>query len=246
MLEVKNIWFSYKTWDKFVLQDISFTAEDGEIIGVLGANGVGKTTLLKILAGLLPATPLEMKEKGSICIDGADIRERLEEIAFISEAESCFRELTPKAFGSFLQDFYPQFDMAYYEKMLRFFKLEEKPIKHLSKGQRAKVEVAAGLAKRAKYIIMDEPFMGKDIFTRQDFMRTLSGGLTGEETILITTHQIDEIENFIDRALLLQDGKIVADITMDELREQGKTLAGMMKEVCGYEEGLPDLLTESE
>ena len=242
MLEAKNIWFSYKQWDKFVLEDISFTAEDGEIIGVLGANGVGKTTLLKILAGLLP--PRE--EMGRISVDGADIRERLEEIAFISEAESCFRDLTPKEFGRFLQDFYPRFDMAYYEKMLQFFRLEEKPIKHLSKGQRAKAEVAAGMAKRTKYIIMDEPFMGKDIFTRQDFMQALSGSLTGEETIFITTHEIDEIENFIDRALLLHEGKIAADITMDALRQEGKTLAGLMKEVCGYQQDLAELLRETE
>ena len=246
MLEAKNIWFSYKAWDKFVLENISFTAKDGEIIGVLGANGAGKTTLLKILAGLLPPTKLEFDGAGMVSIDGAAVREKLEEIAFISEAETCFRELTPKAFGSFLQDFYPRFDMVYYERLLQFFRLEEKPIKTLSKGQRAKAEVAAGLAKRTKYIIMDEPFMGKDIFTRQDFMRTLSGGLTGEETILITTHQIDEIENFIDRALLLHEGKITADVTMDELREQGKTLAGLMKEICGYEEAFPDLLTEKE
>lgn len=245
MLEAKNIWFSYKPWDRFVLEDISFSAEDGEIIGVLGANGAGKTTLLKILAGLLPPTGA-VGEAGSVCMDGEDVREKLEEIAFISEAETCFRDLTPKQFGIFLKDFYPHFDMAYYERMLQFFRLEEKPIKNLSKGQRAKAEVAAGLAKRTKYIIMDEPFMGKDIFTRQDFMRTLSGGLTGEETILITTHQIDEIENFIDRALLLHEGKIAADITMDALREQGKTLAGLMKEVCGYKEGFPDLLTETE
>lgn len=242
MLEAKNIWFSYKPWDKFVLEDISFTAEDGEIIGVLGANGAGKTTLLKILAGLLPPR----NEMGRVSVDGADVRERLGEIAFISEAESCFRDLTPKEFGCFLQDFYPKFDMAYYEKMLQFFRLEEKPIRHLSKGQRAKVEVAAGMAKRTKYIIMDEPFMGKDIFTRQDFMQALSGSLTGEETIFITTHEIEEIENFIDRALLLHNGEIAADITMDDLRQQGKTLAGLMKEVCGYQNDFTELLTEKE
>lgn len=246
MLEAKNIWFSYKQWDRFVLEGISFTAKDGEIIGVLGANGVGKTTLLKILAGLLPPRQLESGEKGSISVDGADVRERLGDIAFISEAESCFRDLTPKEFGCFLQDFYPKFDMAYYERMLQFFRLEEKPIRHLSKGQRAKVEVAAGMAKRTKYIIMDEPFMGKDIFTRQDFMQALSGSLTGEETIFITTHEIEEIENFIDRALLLHDGKIAADITMDDLRQQGKTLAGLMKEVCGYQQDLTELLRETE
>ncbi|MBQ9091327.1 MAG: hypothetical protein IJY52_03545 [Anaerotignum sp.] len=75
------------------------------------------------------------------------------------------------------------------------------------------------------------------MFTRQDFMQALAGSLTGEETIFITTHEIDEIENFIDRALILKDGGIVADVLMDDLRAQGKSLTGLMKEVTGYQEG---------
>lgn len=240
MIEVKNIWFSYETWDKYVLQDISFTVEQGEIVGVLGANGVGKTTLLKILAGLLPP---KMGEENGVWIDGVPVGEKSGEIAFISEAGSYLKDLTPKEFGEFLADFYPDFDRVYYEKLLRFFQLEEKPIKKMSKGQKAKVEVAAGMAKKTKILIMDEPFIGKDMFTRQDFMQALAGSLTGEETIFITTHEIDEIENFIDRAIILKDCKIAADVQMDELREQGKSLSGLMKEVTGYKEGnFTDLL----
>ena len=234
MIEVKNIWFSYETWDKYVLQDISFTVEQGEIVGVLGANGVGKTTLLKILAGLLPP---KMGEENGVWIDGVPVGEKSGEIAFISEAGSYLKDLTPKEFGEFLADFYPDFDRVYYEKLLRFFQLEEKPIKKMSKGQKAKAEVAAGMAKKTKILIMDEPFIGKDMFTRQDFMQALAGSLTGEETIFITTHEIDEIENFIDRAIILKDCKIAADVQMDELREQGKSLSGLMKEVTGYKEG---------
>lgn len=242
MIEVKNIWFSYETWDKYVLQDISFTVEQGEIVGVLGANGVGKTTLLKILAGLLQTKT--GKEGNGVFIDGVPVREKSGDIAFISEAGSYLKDLTPKEFGAFLADFYPDFDMAYYEKLLRFFQLEEKPIKKMSKGQRAKAEVAAGMAKKTKILIMDEPFIGKDMFTRQDFMQALAGSLTGEETIFITTHEIDEIENFIDRAIILKDCEIAADVQMDDLRQQGKSLSGLMKEVTGYKEGnFTDLLT---
>lgn len=242
MIEVKNIWFSYETWDKYVLQDISFTVKQGEIVGVLGANGVGKTTLLKILAGLLQRRMGE--EESGVFIDGVPVREKSGDIAFISEAGSYLKDLTPKEFGAFLADFYPDFDMAYYEKLLRFFQLEEKPIKKMSKGQKAKAEVAAGMAKKTKILIMDEPFIGKDMFTRQDFMQALAGSLTGEETIFITTHEIDEIENFIDRAIILKDCEIAADVQMDDLRQQGKSLSGLMKEVTGYKEGnFTDLLT---
>lgn len=236
MVEVKNVKFSYVSWDDYTLKDISFTVPDGQIVGVLGANGVGKTTLLKLLAGLLQPRKNEEGESG-IFFDGKTIEETYGDIAFISEAGSYFKELTPMQFGEFLQDFYPNFDMEYYKKLLSFFQLENKPIKQMSKGQKAKAEVAAGMAKKTKYIIMDEPFIGKDMFTRQDFMQALAGSLTGGETIFITTHEIDEIENFIDRALILKDNTIAADVMMDDLRQKGKSLTGLLKEVSGYQDG---------
>lgn len=127
--------------------------------------------------------------------------------------------------------------MAYYEKLLHFFGLEEKPIKKMSKGQKAKAEVAAGMAKKAHILIMDEPFIGKDMFTRQDFMQALAGSLTGEETIFITTHEIDEIENFIDRALILKNGRNCGRCTDGAFAAENKSLQSLMKEVTGYKEG---------
>lgn len=230
MVEVKDLKFSYLV-GMDILKEVSFQVETGEIVGVLGANGVGKSTLLKLLAGIL--TP----RGGSISIEGKPVQESYGKVAYISEAGSYFKDLTPKEFGAFLLDFFPDFDVSYYEKLVAYFQLEDKPIKNMSKGQKAKAEVAAGMAKRAKYMIMDEPFIGKDMFTRQDFMQALAGSLTGEETIFITTHEIDEIENFIDRALIIHDKVIVADVTMDELRQQGKSLTNFMKEITGYQDG---------
>ena len=230
MVEVRDLKFSYLV-GMDILKEVSFQVETGEIVGVLGANGVGKSTLLKLLAGIL--TP----RSGSISIEGKPVQESYGKVAYISEAGSYFKDLTPKEFGAFLLDFFPDFDVSYYEKLVAYFQLEDKLIKNMSKGQKAKAEVAAGMAKRAKYMIMDEPFIGKDMFTRQDFMQALAGSLTGEETIFITTHEIDEIENFIDRALIIHDKVIVADVTMDELRQQGKSLTNFMKEITGYQDG---------
>lgn len=239
MVEGKDVRFYYAVGEN-ILNGISFRAEKGEIIGVLGANGVGKSTLLKLLCGIL--TP----RSGEITIEGKPVAEMQGQIAFISEAGSFLKELTPQQYGAFLQDFFPSFDMAYYEKLLDFFQLEKKPIRKMSKGQRAKAEVAAGMAKHTPYLVMDEPFIGKDMFTRQDFMQALAGSLTGEETIFITTHEIDEIEHFIDRAWILRDGTIAADITMDALRSAGKSLPELMKEQMGYQAGGFHRLLEEE
>ena len=235
MVEVKDLKFSYESWDAYILNEVSFIVPDGQIVGILGANGVGKTTLLKLLAGLLQ--PKKDENGPVITYDGKSVQDTYGNISFISEAGSYFKDHTPLEFGQFLADFYADFDMEYYQRLLTFFQLENKPIKKMSKGQKAKAEVAAGMAKKTKYIIMDEPFIGKDMFTRQDFMQALAGSLTGEETIFITTHEIDEIENFIDRALILKDNTIAADVMMDDLRQEGKSLTGLLKEVSGYQDG---------
>lgn len=231
MVEIKNLYFTYPNF-KTVLEDISFSVPTGQIVALLGANGSGKTTLLKLVAGLLSPDG----DGQQITLDGNTPQKISGKIAFISEAGTYFNDLTPKTFGDFLQDFFPNFDRAYFEMLLDFFHLEERPIKKMSKGQKAKVEIAAGMAKRTPYIIMDEPFVGKDMFTRQDFMQALAGTLTGEETIFITTHEINEIENFVDRVIILKESHIAIDITLDELRLQGKTIQELMKETIGYEE----------
>lgn len=241
MVEVKGMCFGYTDYE-WVLEDISFQVPTGEIVAVLGENGAGKTTLLKLLAGLL-------QERGKTChisFDGKSPLEMVGQIAFITEAGSYFNDLTPKKYGNFLSDFFLGFDRAYYDMLLEFFQIKEQQHKKMSKGQKAKVEVAAGMAKRAPYIIMDEPFVGKDMFTRQDFMQALAGTLTGEETIFITTHEIDEIENFVDRVIILKDNKIAADTTIDMLRQEGKTVADLMKETVGYQENSFYTLLEKE
>lgn len=230
MVEIKNLYFTYANF-KRVLENVSFIVPTGQIVAILGANGAGKTTLLKLIAGLMkPDNHMEIK------IDEQTPQEMAGKIAFISEAGTYFNDLTPKEYGDFSQDFFPSFDRPYFDMLLEFFHLEDRPIKKMSKGQRAKVEIAAGMAKRTPYIIMDEPFVGKDMFTRQDFMQALSGTLSGEETIFITTHEINEIENFVDRVIILKENTLAVDITLDDLRQQGKTIQELMKETIGYQE----------
>lgn len=228
MIEINDLSFKYD--GVAVLENIDLFIPDGQIVGLFGENGAGKTTLLKCIMGILK-TGLR-----SILIDDKLPGEQYERLSYITEQGSFFPHMTPKQYGCFLQDFFNAFDWNYYDKLLAFFELDDKPIGKMSKGQKAKAELAAGMAKRTSYIVMDEPFIGKDMFTRKDFLKIIAGSLTGEETIIICTHELDEIANFIDRALILHKGSLKADVMMDDLRANGKTLPDLMKEATQYDD----------
>ena len=212
MIEGKHIFFTYgkpETDPNPVLNYVDLQIPDGQIVGLFGENGAGKSTLLRLMAGLLV-----QKDSGcQILLDGKSATEVRGEVACIFEEGTFLPDLTPK-----------------------FFKLEEKAAKHMSRGQKAKLEIAAGLAKRTKYIFMDEPFLGKDALTRQDFMKILSGSLTGEETLILVTHELEAVETFIDRALVIHKGKLAADVEMDDLHHEGKNLMVLLKDTVGYDE----------
>ncbi|CAM3334637.1 ABC transporter ATP-binding protein [Paenibacillus lupini] len=228
MLELKYVEKSFGQ-SRPILHVRDLRIPSGEIVGVLGENGSGKTTLLKAIMGLG-----EVKYR-DIAINGRPVQEQYDQLAFITEEGSYIPKLTPLQYADFLAAFYPRFDLVYYNKLLKFYELEpNKRIRTFSRGQKSKLEISAGMAKGAKYILMDEPFLGKDMFTRRDFLKLMIGNLKGDETILIVTHHLDEIETVIDRALIMSRGRIEADFYMDDLREQGKDLTAIMAEKAGY------------
>jgi ABC-2 type transport system ATP-binding protein len=230
MIEMKDVRKYYGT-AATGLSRVTLEIKTGEIVGLLGENGSGKTTMLKAIMGLTELT------EGQVLIDGKPPAEMYKDMAFITEEGSYFPEMTPREYGEFLSVFFDRFDTERYEKLLKFFELEDyKKIKTFSNGQKAKLEISAGFAKRAKYILMDEPFLGKDTLTRRDFLKLMISSLREDETILISTHQLNEIENFIDRAIILRYGLVKADFCMDEIKEQGKSLSDIMMEVTGYDE----------
>ncbi|MEO3946809.1 ABC transporter ATP-binding protein [Gorillibacterium sp. CAU 1737] len=202
------------------------TIRTGEIVGVLGRNGSGKTTLLKAISGIG-----ELAD-GTVTVDGKPVTRQYESLAFISEEGSAFPRMTGYRYAEFLAAFYPRFDWHYWEWMLTFFQVDgDQRIGSLSKGQRAKVELAAGLAKRTSHVVMDEPFLGMDKITRSSFLKDMAARLTGEETFLIATHFLEDFENLFDRVLLLDGGRIRVDASVDDLRQQGKSLDVLLLEV---------------
>lgn len=230
MIEVKNL---QKTWRKHGatvgLLGVDLTIPDGQIVGLLGENGAGKTTMLRAMAGLLPA-------KGQALFDGKPAGAQYARISYITGEGSYYPTLTVAEYGAMLADLHPAFDEARYKEFLDFFSLSGKDIiGHLSTGQKARVELAAGFAKRAAYYLMDEPFLGKDPFTRKDFIKLMSGTLHGDETILLTTHYLDDVEHFLDRAVILHHGRVAEDVLLDDLHAQGDTLLTRMAKACGWD-----------
>ncbi|OXS56342.1 ABC transporter ATP-binding protein [Cohnella sp. CIP 111063] len=225
MIELKYVDKRYPT-SNALLYIHELKIGKGEVVGILGENGSGKTTLLKAIMGIGEL------QNGEITIEGQPVVRQYERMAFITEEGGFLPNKTPLEYADFLSAFFPRFDRPYFEQLLERFELPtRRKARTFSKGQKMKLEMSAGLAKRPDYLLLDEPFVGKDVFSRRDSLKLMMSGLRGDETVLITTHLIDEIENVIDRAIVLHKGLIRADFRIDDLREEGRSLTDAMEEV---------------
>lgn len=225
MIELKYVDKRYPT-SNALLYVHELKIGKGEVVGILGENGSGKTTLLKAIMGIGEL------QNGEITIEGQPVVRQYERMAFITEEGGFLPNKTPLEYADFLSAFFPRFDRPYFEQLLERFELPtRRKARTFSKGQKMKLEMSAGLAKRPDYLLLDEPFVGKDVFSRRDSLKLMMSGLRGDETVLITTHLIDEIENVIDRAIVLHKGLIRADFRIDDLREEGRSLTDAMEEV---------------
>lgn len=217
----------------YALRRVNLNFVRGEVVGLFGANGAGKTTLLKAAMGLIPL------DRGWVTLNGEKLQKEVyEELSFITEEGSFFSDMTPRAHGEFYAGMLPRFKSDRFELLLDFFELE--PTKRagaFSRGQRAKLEIAIGMSRGADFILMDEPFSGKDIFTRRDFLKLMIAMLEPQECVVVATHQIEEIENFVTRAVVLMDGRIAADAQMDEITAECEGLSEFIRRSCGYDEG---------
>jgi len=226
MIEVKNVEKKYGR--KRVLKGISFTAKKGEITCLIGINGVGKTTIMKAIMALTPIN------SGEILIDGEKIRkESYEKITFIPDTITMLPQMKTCDAFAFMADFYKNWDSKRAEELLQFFKLDStERIANLSKGNMAKVNMILGLALNVDYLLMDEPFSGIDIFSREQIAEVFTSHLIEDRGVIITTHEISDIEHLIDRAVLINNGEVLKDFSVEEVREkEGKSVVDVMREV---------------
>ena len=228
MLELKDVHKTFLKGSK-ALDGVNLAIGPGEIVGLFGENGAGKTTLMKCVLGLL-------RYQGEITLDGAPITPKnIARLSFATCEHSYFPALTAGAHRDFYREHFTRFREKRFAALMDFFQLPMgKAIRGFSTGQKNQFEVILALSQGADYILMDEPFAGNDIFNREDFYKVLLGILEPEETILLSTHLLEEVQHFIGRAVLLHQGQVAGDVTTLELEEQGRSLMDFVKETYQY------------
>ncbi|AUN15105.1 ABC transporter ATP-binding protein [Paraclostridium sordellii] len=226
MIEVKNATKKYKKVK--ALDNISFEIHEGKITCLLGINGVGKSTVLKAICGLIKL------DSGEILIDGEKISHKIyDKVAFVPDVDNYFVQFTIKQSFEFMKEFYKNWDDKKAYEMLDLFNLNDNSkISNLSKGNIARVKIILGFAQNAKYTILDEPFSGIDIFKREDFLKVMTKYINDEQSIIITTHEISEIEMIADDVILIDDGRVSLVFNAEKTREEeGKSIIDKMSEV---------------
>ena len=214
MLEWISVQKNYGTQE--ALRGVDLALGPVEIVGLFGENGAGKTTLLKCALGLV-------RHGGEVRLDGERITGRnVGRLSFATVEHSFFPTLSARAHAAFYEEQFGAFDYARYHALVDFFRLPEgKSARSLSTGQKNQLEVTLALCQGADYILMDEPFAGNDVFNREDFYKLLLGLLTPRETDLLATHLIEEVQDFVGRAVLLREGRVIADLESEAWEETG-------------------------
>lgn len=226
MLEVKHLHKQYGR--HVVLEDISFTANKGEVTALIGVNGVGKTTLMNTIVGLVPI------QKGEITIDGEkQSTQWYKKVAYVTDKAVVNKNETIRQAMAFMQTFYPNWNHSRAHHLLQFFHFTgNEIISRLSKGNVAKVNLLLGLALDVDYILMDEPFSGVDIFSREQITAVFTSELVEDKGVIVTTHEIDDIEYLVDKAVLLDEGRVAKVFYPEQVREEeGKSIVDVMREV---------------
>ena len=227
MITIQNLSFQYKKQDA-LFTDLTFVQKSGSIVGLLGKNGAGKSTLLGLIAGLL------RPQIGTLNINGFKPFDRLPnflaDIYMVSE-EFSFPSITIQLYIKATAPLYPKFDYVKMNNILQEFELDfKKNLNKLSHGQRKKFLIAFALATNCSLLILDEPTNGLDIPSKSLFRKILVSSVTDEQLVIISTHQVKDIETIIDTIVVLDEGKMVFNETVLDISQQlqFKTVASLI------------------
>ena len=228
LLEIKNLVKYYG--NILAVNDISFSLKKGEIVGLLGPNGCGKSTTMKAICGaikgyngdvLFYGNPLGIQSKSCISY--------LPEKTYLSDW------MKPKYIIEYLSDFFTDFDCEKAKEMLQKFNISlNMPLKRMSKGMREKTELIMTISRKAELYVLDEPLSGIDPVSRESLLDIIFNHYTKESSILLSTHQINDIERIMGRIIMMGQGKILVDDTVKNIESQGETVSSLFREVFAY------------
>jgi len=217
VVSARNLRKAYK--NKLALDNTAFDIAPGRIIGLIGPNGAGKTTALKAILGLIPF-------EGELKVLGRDPRserdELMNDVCFIADVAVLPRWIRVSQAIEFVAGVHPRFDRTRCERFLANTQLKpQMRVRELSKGMIVQLHLALVMAIDAKLLVLDEPTLGLDILYRKQFyQRLLEDYFDEQKTILITTHQVEEVEHILTDVMFIRDGRIVLDAPMEDVGER--------------------------
>ena len=216
MIKINNLDFAYNNTQVF--KNISLEFEKGNIYGLLGENGVGKTTLLKLICGL------QKPQHGSVTVDGLTPSMRqpqfLQNVYFLPE-EVITEDTTPEKFIQKIGVFYPRYDFALFNQLMKELEVDlSKKFNELSHGQKKKALLACALSLQTDYLFLDEPTNGLDIPSKALFRKVISQYCNDETTVIISTHQVKDVENLIDPIIILDRDDVLLKASFAEITKK--------------------------
>ena len=214
LLEINNLNKSFD--NKEILKDINLSIQHGKIIGLLGKNGVGKTTLIKLINDLLTPT------SGEILIKGQKIGiETKKVISYLPERTYLNKQMKVSEVISYFEDFYDNFDSEKAKKLLKDLDLDiNQKLAKMSKGMQEKVQLVLVMSRNADLYVLDEPLGGVDPATRDYILDTILSNFNENASVIISTHLISDIEKILDEVIFIDKGQIVLQSDADKLRNK--------------------------
>ncbi|MBW6497718.1 MAG: ABC transporter ATP-binding protein [Bacteroidales bacterium] len=216
MITIENIVFSYNH-KKPLFEGLNLRLEQGNIYGLLGKNGAGKTTLLKIIAGLV------FPQSGSCRVNGFESKDRIPEALediYILPEEFELPSISILQYAALNAPFYSRFDHDKLNRLIEEFQLDgSKKLNQLSYGQKKKFLLAFGLSTNARLMLMDEPTNGLDIPSKSQFRKVIAASMEEDQIIIISTHQVRDLQSLIDPVIIMDEGKIIFNQTNESIMQ---------------------------
>lgn len=214
LVEVKDV--SYGKGRKQIIKGLNFQLEAGKIVALLGENGSGKTTIVRLLAGLA------LHWQGTMTIAQENVGTKTKKrVALLADLNDFPSEFAVQQVLNFYEVMYTDFDLGKARQLLQFMELgEEERIKNLSRGNREKLALLLTLSRKAQVYLLDEPLSGIDLLSREKIIQSLVRWFDEDSLLVITTHQLSEIENIVDEVLIIKEGTIALQADLESIRAE--------------------------